>query len=702
MTTSTIWGPEVIAIDQDLRDALERTMLDIQYFMEAEGKVYLGLYEAGLEVTALNQFIRKDYNFYIPNSDAVLPFTLTGDWSLDRINFALDDSGGGSPGDFGLYIRTVESFGVVGDGVADDTVAFSTLCAYNGKVLGHPGLNIKTNGFSLTGPVQLDMQGGKITLASANQRFTYASNGINIKNAVFDANNLAVNVAMFRIPVGFNAFSFEGCVFKNIQGTAGLTNQYALYIDADNAIGKISSCVFSNISAISTPAPLSAFCGAMLVSAATIGTKNFIVEDCLIENIFSNNIAGNINNSDADGIRFFGPTPSVAWNAQLNNLTIIDAQKSAIKTSGTGGVTGNNIKIVNNRNDIAMVAGLRIQSSDDSTFSNLDFSGWMSNVVNIRSKNVTVTGGVYTPIDAARDFPTLLQFQSNDASITEGVKVANIVGRNIAQFVDFDTSGTTVNTAFQFNTISNVDVIARNVVSGGTPFRLLKCAHIKFDNVRLFDPAMCWVNSGTIESCQNIIFSGCRFEARRSMFVWTQGVAGINSIDFIGCAFYRPDAAQGENFAILDLRDNTLGALDRIKLFDCTMSLPSVATASQNFAIRMNLNNSSIHGLVIRMRAGQANGLPGYVYGVAVASKFTDIHISSDAVLAYAAGVGYGVALLSGSIGNMVSDVSNNTGRGVQLQAGANTNIVGNAAGKLNALSNGGTGNVTGNSLIYP
>lgn len=701
MTTSTIWGPTVIAIDQDLRDALERTMLDIQYFMEVAGKVYLGLFEAGVEVTATNQFIRKDYNFYVPNADAVLPFTLTGDWAIDRLNFTLDSSGG-SPSDFGLYIRTVESFGVIGDGVADDTLAFSEVCAYNGKVIGHPGLNIKTNSITWAGPVQLDMQGGKITLGSAGQRFTFGSTGIKVKNTIFDANLLAVNVAMFRIQIGFGDFVFENCVFKNIQGTAGLTNQYAFYIDADNIVGRISNCHFAEISAMSTPAPVSAFCGSMLISAASVGPKNFTVENCLIEEIYSTNIAGDINNSDADGIRFFGPIPSVAWNAHVINNTIRNVQKSGIKTSGTKGINIIGNKIVGDRADISMIAGIRLQASDDSVMTNNVLSGRMSNVLNLRSKNLVVNGVVYTPIDEARDWPTLLQFQSGDASITELVKVSNVIGRNIGQVIDFDSSGVTLATAFQFISISNVDVTARNVASGGTPSRVMKCAHISFENIRFFDPSRAWINCIDFNSVQNLTFKGCRFEARRAMFTWTQGTSGISAVDFEDCYFYRADASQGENFPVVDLRDETLGSLNRINILNCRMSIPSVATASQNFAIRMVLGNSTVMGLNIRIRTGQANGLPGYVYGVALACKFSDIHISADDTLAYAAGVGYGVALLSGSVSNMITDISNNTGRGVQLQAGANNNLASNIAGKLNSLSNAGTGNVAGDSLVYP
>lgn len=701
MSTSTIWGPTVVAIDQDLRDALERTMLDIQYFMESEGKVYLGIYEAGVEVTSLNEFIRKDYNFYVPNSDAVLPFTLTGDWSLDRLNFTIDSSSGGTPADFGLYIRTVESFGVVGDGITDDTVAFSEVCAYKGKVIGHAGLNIKTNGFTWTAAVQLDMQGGIVTFASDNQRFIFGALGISVVNTTFDGNNLSANTAMFRIPAGFSYFTFDNCVFRKLQGKAGVTDQYMFYIDADDMVGRITNCRFSNISAMSTPAPTSAFCGSMLIGAAAVGPRHFIVDNCLIQEIASTNIAGDINNSDADGIRFYGAS-TVAWNTHLSNITIINAQKSGIKTSGTKGITCKNIKIVGNRTDLPMIAGMRIQAADDSTFSNLDFSGWMTNVLNIRSKNVTITGVVYNPIDTARDYPTLLQFQSGDASITEHVSIDNVVARNISQVVDCDPVGVTVDTAFRFMTIANMSVTGRNVFAAGVASRLIKAAHIKFENVRFFDPTVSWTNCATINSCQNLIFSGCRFEARRSMFVWTQGVGGISGVDFFDCVFYRPDSAQAEGFAILDLRDDATSFLDRITLNGCRMSVPSVAASGQQFAVRIALTNSVIHGLDIRVRTGQANGLPGYVYGVALASKFTDIHISSDSVLAYPAGVGYGVALLSTSGANMISDVSNNTGRGVQLQAGANNNIVGNAAGKLNALANAGTGNIVGNSLIYP
>lgn len=87
MTTASLWGPIVSTVDQDLRDALERTMADIEYFLTAAGNTYLGLYVEGsaeIEITDYTQFIRKDYGHYFPRSDTVLPLTLTGVWADDE------------------------------------------------------------------------------------------------------------------------------------------------------------------------------------------------------------------------------------------------------------------------------------------------------------------------------------------------------------------------------------------------------------------------------------------------------------------------------------------------------------------------------------------------------------------------------------------------------------------------------------------
>ncbi|MGK8471214.1 GDSL-type esterase/lipase family protein [Stutzerimonas stutzeri] len=127
-------------------------------FLLSSGYQDLGSYAAGLVITERNQVFRRDGEFYRAAAALQLPYTLTGDWAVDGLEFVtagdavlrqgLLASGGAALVGYGsgkvsdeldrLVLRDINPvrYGAVGNGTADDTAAFNALeSAITGRVV---------------------------------------------------------------------------------------------------------------------------------------------------------------------------------------------------------------------------------------------------------------------------------------------------------------------------------------------------------------------------------------------------------------------------------------------------------------------------------------------------------------------------------------------------------------------------------------
>src|ERR1700752_318788 len=84
--TSSLWTPDANVKDQDLRDSLGRNLVDDKNFLLSYGYIYKGPYQSGLQFTARNQFILKDYEYFVPNDTVSLPFITLGNWDTQDGN----------------------------------------------------------------------------------------------------------------------------------------------------------------------------------------------------------------------------------------------------------------------------------------------------------------------------------------------------------------------------------------------------------------------------------------------------------------------------------------------------------------------------------------------------------------------------------------------------------------------------------------
>lgn len=127
-----------------------------QDFLLSSGYQSLGAYAAGITFTARNQYVEYLGQFYRPSSATALPFTTTGTWASDSTHLVLlgdevlrqdlanssDVTKGATL--IGFRSRTlrkkledsvsVKDFGAVGDGVTDDSAAFTAALAFSNTV----------------------------------------------------------------------------------------------------------------------------------------------------------------------------------------------------------------------------------------------------------------------------------------------------------------------------------------------------------------------------------------------------------------------------------------------------------------------------------------------------------------------------------------------------------------------------------------
>jgi hypothetical protein len=158
-------------------------------FEQGAALYVIGDYAAGLVISAYNQIFRKDGEFYRAAAILDLPYTLTGNWATESVNFVSvgDDvlrqeragQSGASMIGFGARdlasklsdIVHVKDFGAVGDGVTDDTAALIAALSTGKLVVFDPvtyAINTATAPLVFSQGVKVLMRGAKLKELVAN------------------------------------------------------------------------------------------------------------------------------------------------------------------------------------------------------------------------------------------------------------------------------------------------------------------------------------------------------------------------------------------------------------------------------------------------------------------------------------------------------------------------------------------------------
>jgi len=291
----------------------------------------------------------------------------------------------------------VRHFGVVGNGIADDTDAMLKAIG-TGQPLEIGNLRIR-----ITRRLVLNKQGQHVhgrggTLLydgpATDRLLDIDANGVCFQNVRFDGNARQVRACLVYVRSNAARARFVSCWFTHIKGThvGGSTSnnsnsQYGLMISPYGVAGfEVAGCTFAEIyndnAGANGTRPIAGlgFAGGIFfltddfVSPATPQTipTSGQIHDCLFENIKTIlasglSLADSIEFQDAEGIRFYGDGVSghTALHVSVHDCVFYDCSKRAIKGSVARGVKVSNITVIaTSALQYPMVTAVKVDGDD--------------------------------------------------------------------------------------------------------------------------------------------------------------------------------------------------------------------------------------------------------------------------------------------------------------------------------------------------
>lgn len=288
------------------------------------------------------------------------------------------------------------------------------------------------------------------------------AHNVKFENITFSGNNLDVDVGLLEVGSPDESLTyktsntqFHNCVIKDIKGTNTDSNEsipgsktiYGVRVWLTKARNfSFNNVTFENISAYGDDEPVKAgFAGGVLLwsnlPSENIGESiNGSIIGCHFKTIFTENNSGDINLSDADGIRLFalGSDNTSICDRDPFNLTIRDnvfegVEKSAIKIGAGKGIIIENttVKSTKPADILDMMAAIRIQSAIDVTIDNTIVEGHFKYVMNLVGQNITVDGiqkglNDYTVDDAFDGGSSIIQIQQHCNIQNDSISISNI------------------------------------------------------------------------------------------------------------------------------------------------------------------------------------------------------------------------------------------------------------------------------------
>ena len=450
--------------------------------------------------------------------------------------------------------------------------------------------------------ILLDGSGGRLATISAN--------GVRFRDAVFSGNNNYVSQALVNVDAGVKDFEFVDCIFKDINVGIGEnvnSTQYGLHVTIQGAEGVVRGCSFKNINHYNhLSTATSAFCGGIMLQATLAGDRCKIsISDTKFDNIWTDNISGDINLADADGIRVFGDN-LIATDIVISNTAYYGVQKSGIKVSGATGLSITNTTVRASRTDVPMISAIRLQNSDYTKVDGLVAKGNFSIVMNIRSVNVDINNVLF--YKSGISDPILFQVQSDISDKKKNITFRNIQAYQPFRLLNIDNIGVATEDAIAEN-ISIENLVYEPSLNMSHSVIAINVDNINLKNIKLDSSVVVPSINMQLTDCNDITIDDCDLDAvQQGLLVVSSGVT-VNGNDLVvrNCSAKRDVTAQVSTERFIQVQNTP----DNVRFENMSISVPSYDTLSNTEAISIDATNVKISDikLVTRNEGGGTHSI---------------------------------------------------------------------------------------------
>lgn len=428
---------------------------------------------------------QEDFSLTVREKNGVLVYTVADATSMANLQTQLASGSGASlvgynQGGVDAIDRTVQDrlrdfvtvndFGAVGDGVADDTAAIQAALDVGGHVVMPKGTYLITDVLTV-GTTTLDGMGSTINATGTNQIFTVA--GGCVKNLTIDGQNAAHTAFPSEI-LASTGSTISNVTYQNFAGVLANFQTYCIKLPMWNVLDfEISRVTFKNITQQDNGAVVGAgFVGGIFFTSATLGTQadvtRGVVRDIYGQNVKSVNSGSGVV-QDSDLIRSYydnvDDLSALDWPIAFENITAKNVGKRVFKIGNmNGGSITNVVCIKDDAAAEAMYSAISI-NANRWEIDRVRVEGEVERGIELNGESIVVSDVVYsTTVSTGAEFAILLG--SGVGSCSKCV-VSNVVSSQAAAAIYFyDAFDCRVMNVFARGTTDSLAVRTFNASTG--------------------------------------------------------------------------------------------------------------------------------------------------------------------------------------------------------------------------------------------
>lgn len=484
-------------------------------------------------------------------------------------------------------------------------------------------------------------------------------------------------------------FSFDNVKFDSISGYDEYVRNENGEVEGDRSTGlgfASGLLLFSNIPAED-------------IDLKSNGGIHGDILNCSFRRIYTENHGGNINYSDADGIRLYAPNSTSqnidsteSFELNIINNVFEDVEKSAIKISAGRGIHIENttVKSTGPNGITDMMTAIRIQPAIDVQVLNTIVEGDFKFIFNLIGQNITVDGLRKGSIDyqAISHFDggsSIIQIQKDVGILNKNIRISNINDGYVRKVLKLrsDTNGQIDSDISLSKVNRDGNMTFYNNLGGGQGrIDIIQAENVTLDSVDIID----WT-TGTrclvIIDSKDITIDNSHFYAKSvGIETWfTIDPNVINSISFNNTIFKRANYPNSlYRFAYLKplkVSDGSWGQIDKVKITNSSFYSHGFQTKDPE-PLLIGANDVEIHNVQFYFMPSNEQKLPNAGVHINGAQNIAVSNVGLDSSPLYANGLGVYAILVNNSTDsdtNIDIDNVSSTNHGIWLKSSTNIQV---------------------------